>query len=167
MGLWEITLAVIFSHVSYAVTRPAVSVKLARDVVTLDFRPDWPHRNILEDLDGKLRKCVGKSQYWRFGLTLGDRLAWWVAWSVGWTVVCSPVLMAVICVLGRGFCPWYSLGRRPRLLTWFRLSRSYCFHLTLSAWISPIHGPSAPEEAPPWRASSRWSPIRHPLRVAT
>lgn len=116
MGLWEITLAVIFSQVIYAVIRAAVSVKLARKVVTFDFRPDWPHRNILGNLDDKAREKLRESRYWSLGLDLGDDLRWWIAS----TIVCSLAFVGVICILTPCFSLWHSLGCRPQLLPCLR-----------------------------------------------
>jgi hypothetical protein len=111
MGLWEITLAIIFSQVIYAVIRAAVSVRLAREVVIADLPPSQPPRNFLRDLDHEVRQRLNASEYWRVGLALGDRLGWWVVW----TIVCPLVLMGLICILTRCFCLWYSLRPLCRL----------------------------------------------------
>jgi hypothetical protein len=116
MGLWEITLAVILSQVIYAVIRAAVSVRLARDVVSVEL-PRYPSsNNYLKELDDKVREKLKESEYWSVGLALGDHLSCWVAW----TIVCPLVLMGAICILTRYFCLWHSLGCRPRLLPCLR-----------------------------------------------
>lgn len=100
MGLWGGALMVIFFQVLYAVIRAAVSVKLARSVVSVRLPVHARYQTYLEELDDQVRnKLREESAFWKVGLRLGDSLRWWILWTIASSTSVLPGLMCQLRVL--------------------------------------------------------------------